>query len=164
MNPQFEQAQQMGMLWLELMMKMMAGGVTADPNAPPAESARRLRDVSLEALGQQADKYMRSPQFLEFIKQSLDAQIAMRRQLNEFFTEAHHGVQGVAKQDVDHILQSVRHMETRVLDRVEGLCDRLDQVTRRLDALEPRTRKPAGNGHAQREAQAADASVEPGKE
>jgi hypothetical protein len=170
MNPQFEQAQQLGTLWLEMMTemmtKMMAAGVSADPAQPPPQAARRARDVSLEALGQQADAYMRSPQFLELMKQSLDAQIAFRTQLNQFFTQAHHAVQGVAKQDVDDLFLSARHTETRVLDRIEGLCERLDRLSRRLEALERGSKTADGNGHAATRGNAAtiDPAAEVGME
>jgi hypothetical protein len=164
MNPQFEQAQQLGNLWMEMATKMMSAGISTDPETPPPEAARRLRDASLDVMGQQADKYMRTPQFLEMIKQSLDGQIAFRKQLNEFFTQAHHGVQGVAKQDVEDLLLSIRHMETRVLDRVEGLCDRLEQLSRRLEALESDADPAGRNGDARRGSSSGEAAIEPGKE
>jgi hypothetical protein len=161
MNGSFEQAQQLGALWLEMATKMMSAGISTDPQSAPPEATRRLRDLSLDALGQQTDKYMRSPQFLEMVKQSLDAQIAFRKRLNEFFTQAHHGVQGVAKQDVDDLFLSMRHMETRVLDRVEQLCARLEQISVRLEALEG---DASENGKLRRRPAGAEASIEPGKE
>ena len=144
MNKQFEQAQQMGNLWLELMTKMLSATVTADATQPPPDAARHLRDITLAAMGQQADKYMRSPQFLELMKQSLDAQIAWRKQLNQFFTDAHHSVQGVAKTDVDALSLSIRQMERRVLNRIETLCEKVEEVSRRIDAIE--SGKSGGNG------------------
>ena len=162
MNRQFEQAQQLGALWLEMMTKMASAAMTTDPRSPPPDAARHVRDASLGALGQQADKYMRSPQFLSQMKQSLDAQIAFRKQLNEFWTGAHHSVQGVAQQDVQALALSVRQLERRVLDRIETLCDRLERLTERLDAVErasggPNGGEKNGNGHTKRLDDAADA-------
>jgi hypothetical protein len=166
MKAQFDQAQEMTNLWLQTVTKMMSAGVMMDPTQAPPDSARRLRDISLTAMSEQLDKYMRSPQFLAMVKQSLDTQIAFRKQLNQFFTDALHSVQSVARQDADALSLSVRHMETRVLDRIETLCERLDQLRQRLDLLEPpNTRPQDSNGHSQREAKAADApSMQPGLE
>ena len=172
MNPQFEQAQQLGNLWLEMMTKMMAAAVSMDPTQPPPVAARHLSDISLAAMGQQADKYMRSPQFLAMVKESLDAQIAFRKQLNDFFTDAHHSVKGVAQQDVDALSQSIRQLERRVLNRIESVCDRLEQVSRRLEALESDgdgsggAAKGDNNGHSKRRgAEPAKApAAEPGME
>jgi len=136
MNPGLEQVQQLTTMWLDFATRMTAAGLSFQPEQPPPDAARHVRDVALEALGQQADKYMRSPQFLQGIKQTIDTSIAARRQLNDLLAQAHHSVQGVAKQDLDALSLSVRHMETRVLDRLEQLMDRLDEVGRRLDALE----------------------------
>jgi len=142
MNTQFEQAQEMGTLWLEMVTKMMSSAASANPKQSPSEAAHCLRDTSLAAMGQQVDRYIRSPQFLAMMKQSLDAQIAFRKQFNQFFTEALHSVQGVARQDVDALALSVRHVENRVLDRIEALCERLEEVSRRLDVLEPANGRP----------------------
>jgi hypothetical protein len=135
MNPQFEQVQQLGNLWLETVTKMMSSAIATDATQPPPDAARQLRDASLAAAGQQAEQYLRSPQFLAMMKQSLDAQIAFRKQLNQFLTDAHHSVQGVAKADVEALALSIRQMERRVLNRMETLCDRLDALGERLDAM-----------------------------
>jgi hypothetical protein len=172
MNAQFEQAQQLGSMWLEMWTKMIAAGSTMDPQQPPPDAARHLRNASLEVISQQTDAYMRSPQFLQMMKQSLDAQIAFRTQLNDFFTQAHHGVQGVAKQDVDELILSLRHMETRVLDRIEHACERLDRLARRLEAAEAHANVAGGNGNARSDATAPaaggasedDSGSEPGME
>jgi hypothetical protein len=119
------------------LMSAAATAASADPKQSPPEFAQCLRDTSLAAMGQQVDRYIRSPQFLAMMKQSLDAQIAFRKQLNQFFTDALHSVEGVARQDVDSLALSVRHVENRVLDRIEALCERLEEVSRRLDVLEP---------------------------
>src|SRR5439155_882216 len=155
MNAGFEQAQQLASLWMEFAAKMATtpGALPFRPEQTPTEAARAARDAAFGTMGQQADKYMRSPQFLEQVKQTLDASIGFRKQINDFFTQAHHSVQGVARQDVDAVFRSIRHMETRVLDRIENLCDRLDEVSRRLDAIEGGAGAAAqDNGRAERPA------------
>jgi hypothetical protein len=170
MNQQFEQAQQLGALWLEMMTKMMSVALTTDPKSAPTDAARHIRDASLGALGQQADKYMRSPQFLRQVKESLNAQITFRKQLNQMLTDAHHSVQGVAKQDVDALSLSMRQLERRVLDRIETLCDRLECLTERLDALKGSSgASDTGDNNGYGQAKRLDpldvsASTEPGME
>jgi hypothetical protein len=136
MNPAIDQMQQLTTVWLDFAARMTAAGLSFQPEQSPPDAARHVRDVALEALSREADKYMRSPQFLQAIKQTLDASIAARRQLNDFLARAHHSVQGVAKQDLDVLSLSVRHMETRVLDRLEQLMERVEEFNRRLEALE----------------------------
>ena len=146
MNPQFEQVQQMGNLWLETMTKLMSAAVATDVTQPPPDAARQLRDASLGAMGAQVDQYMRSPQFLDVMKRSLDAQISFRKQLNQFLTDAHHSVQGVAKADLEALSDSFRQMERRVLDRIEALCERVEELKARLHALDSDQARGGGDG------------------
>jgi len=146
MEAGFEQAQRMGSLWMEFATRMATAGMAFRPDQPPGDAARDVRQASLSMLAEQTDKYMRSPEFLATVKQSLDASIGFRQQLNELLTQAHHSVQGVAIQDIDSVLKSVRHLEARVLDRIETVADKLVEVSRRLDALEQAAEPANRNG------------------
>jgi hypothetical protein len=140
MNTGFEQAQELGTMWLQFLSRLAMSGAAFDPQVAPSQASRQVRDTALSALSEQVDRYMRSPQFIEGVKQSLSASIAFQKQLNDFLTKSHHAAQGVARQDVDALLQSVRHMETRVLDRTEEVLQKLDELKGRVDALESASR------------------------
>ena len=146
MNAGFEQAQQLAGMWMEMATKMATAGMAFRQDQTPPEVAREVRDATFTAMGQAADKYMRSPQFLSMIKASLDASIGWRKQFNQMLTEAHHNVQGVAKQDVDTLTLAVKHLETRVLARVEEIGAQLEEINRRLAAVEAEKASP-DNGH-----------------
>ena len=145
MNPVFEQSQQLANLWMEMATRMATAGMAFRSDQAPTDAAREVRDATFATMGQATDKFMRSPQFLAMIKQSLDAAIGWRKQFNEMLTSAHHNAQGVAKQDVDTLTLAVKHLETRVLARVEEIAAQLDEVNRRLEAVE---NKAADNGRA----------------
>jgi hypothetical protein len=136
MNSPFEQAQQVAGLWMDFGSHMMDSAKAFMPDRSPPEAAKEVRGTMFSAMSEQAEKFMRGPQFLQMMKQSLDQSIAMRKQLNELLTKAHHSVQGVAQQDVDTLLLSVRHLESRVLEQMESVVERLDAIGRRLDVLE----------------------------
>jgi hypothetical protein len=70
------------------------------------------------------------------MKQSLDASMAFRKQMNDFLTSLHHNTQGVARQDVDSLQLSVRQAERRTLDRLETVAEHLDEIAKRLEKLE----------------------------
>jgi len=136
MNSFFEQAQLLTRLWMDTATKMAAAGLRQDPQAAPSETARAYRSAVLDAMTASFDQYMRSPQALEIVRQSMDAAIGFRKQWNDMLTRMHHEMQGTAKQDIDSLLLSVQHLETRVLDCMEQLSSRLESISRRLDALE----------------------------
>ena len=143
MKDVFDQSKRFLELWTDMATKMASAGLAADPDAAPTDAARQVRSAVFQAMTQQADQFMRSPQFLEFVKQSLDSSSQGREQLNDFFTRLHHEIQGVARQDIDNVLAGVHQLETRVIDRLEEVTNRLDELKRRLDALENgKTRAP----------------------
>jgi hypothetical protein len=47
---------------------------------------------------------------------------------DEFLTQAHHGFQGTAQADIDTLMLAIRHLETRILDRMEELSGRVDHL------------------------------------
>ena len=147
-NPAFEAAQQLGNLWAEWATKMATASLAFRAGSAPPDTARSMRDAGFEAMAHSTDQFMRTPQFMEMMKQSLDASIAFRKQLNELFTQAQHSVQSPAKSDVDGVTKAIRRVETRVLARIEELCDRLDAVSQRLDAIENGDSNHEDNGAA----------------
>ena len=152
MQPTFEQAQQWTNLWMDFATKVASVGMAYRPDeqAPP-EIAQHVRGATFAAMTQEADKFLRSEQFLGMIKQSLDASIGLRKQVNDLLTQVHHNVQGLARQDMDAMGVAVRHLETRVLSRIEEVCERLENLSERLDKLESHA---GSNGSRTRQTQA----------
>ncbi|HXE52585.1 MAG TPA: hypothetical protein VN541_06185 [Tepidisphaeraceae bacterium] len=136
MTEVFDQSKRLLELWADMATKMASAGLAAGPDTPPPDAARKMRAAFLQALSQQADQFLRSPQFLEFIKLSLDSSIQTREQLNDFFTRLHHEVQGVARQDIDHVLAGIHQAENRIMDRLEEITRRLEDLSRRVNAME----------------------------
>ena len=143
MESPFEEAQKLTNVWAEFATKLAAAGLTMDPSAAnsPPDAARNMRDATLSAMSQHAQQFMRSEQFLDMMKKSMDASINWQRQMNEFLTKAHHSTQSVAQSDVDDLHRSVRHLEQRTLDQIEQLASKLDQMSERLEVMEQCARK-----------------------
>jgi hypothetical protein len=129
-------------MWMEFATRMMTAGTSFNPFAPPPEAARQARGSYFGALSEFADQMMRSPQFLQLMKQSMDTSLGMRKQMDDFMTGLRHDTQGTAKEDIDSLMVAVRHMGTRMRDRMDEIDDHLREISRRLDAMEGN-----GNGH-----------------
>ena len=120
-------------IWGETFSKMMQIGMTFSPESAPPEFMRQMRSGIFQALGQSWEQFLRSPEFMEGMKQHMDNAIAFRKMSNDFFGKVRHETQTVSREDIDAVMLSVRHMETRVLDRLEELAARLDELAARLD-------------------------------
>jgi hypothetical protein len=135
MSSPFDAAQTMANIWLDFASKIGSASIPSPESGPP-EAAKHARGMLLDSMTQYTDQFLRSPQFLDMMKQSLDASIAFRKQMNDFLTSMYHNAQGVARQDLDSLQLSVRQAERRTLERIENVVERLDEITQRLEKLE----------------------------
>ena len=138
----FEQAAAFQKTWMESLSRMAQAAFSATPESVPPEILKQMRNGIFEALAKSWEEFMRSPQFLEAVKQMMDNAIAFKKLTTEMLTKAHHEMQGAARTDIDTILLAVRHLESRVIDRMGELGAQLDQLRQRLEQLE----KSAGPG------------------
>ena len=132
----FEQAAAFQKIWMESMSKMAQTAFSATPESVPPEILKQMRNGIFEALAKSWEEFMRSPQFLEAVKQMMDKAIAFKKLTAEMLTKAHHEMQGTARTDIDAILVAVRHLESRVVDRMDELGAQLEQMRRRLEQVE----------------------------
>ncbi len=123
-------------IWTETFTRMMQLGFTAPESAPP-EFVRDLRAGILQALSQSWDQFLRSPQFLESMKQWMDNTIAVRQMSNEFLTRVRHEGQAPARDDIDHVLRAVEHLENRLLARIDTLTAQVAALQRQAPASAP---------------------------
>jgi hypothetical protein len=112
-------------------------GFTFSPESAPPEFMRQMRSGIFQALGKSWEQFLRSPQFMEGMKQQMDNAIAFRKMSSEFFSKVRHETQSTSRDDIDAIMLTVRHMETRVLERVERLAAKIDNINQQLDGTKP---------------------------
>ncbi|WP_150107517.1 hypothetical protein [Pedosphaera parvula] len=125
----YDQASAFQKIWMDSFTKLVqAGSIGLTPGTPPPESLRQLRGSIFNALSESWEDYMRSPQFKESMKTMMDNAIAFRKANNDFFTQAQHAVQGTAREDIDNVLAAIRQAEDRVLNRLEAMAERLEQL------------------------------------
>ena len=119
-----EQAVAFQKIWADSMSKVMQVAMSGQ-TSPPPEVLKQIRNGIFEALAQSWDEFMRSPQFLEAMKQWMDTAINFRKMTNDFMGRVRNEMQAPSRDDMDTIMLTIRHMEKRVLDRVEALEQQL---------------------------------------
>ena len=122
-----EQFQAFQKAWMESMSKLMQTAFTSEPSSPPPEVLKQIRSGIFQALAQSWEEFMRSPQFTESMKQWMDNAINFRKMTNDFMAKVRNEMQAASRDDIDHVILSVRHMEKRLLDRIDQLCADLGQ-------------------------------------
>lgn len=131
-------------IWTETMSKTMQAAFTFTPTSPPPEVLRQIRSGIFSALAESWEQFLRSPEFLETTRQWMDQAVAFRKTSNDFMGKVRHEMQAPSREDIDTIMLAVRHMEKRLLDRIEQLGARTNGSTN----LQRPQRKPAGASRA----------------
>ena len=124
-----EQAAALQKIWLDSISKLLNTAFTFGGESPPPEILREIRSGVFAALARSWEEFMRSPQFLDSMKQWMDNAVAFRKMSNDFMATARNEMQATSRDDIDTIMLAVRHMEKRVLDR-------LDQISAQIAGME----------------------------
>jgi hypothetical protein len=140
-----EQAAAFQKIWLDSISKLLNSAFTFGGESAPPEIVREIRTGVFSALAKSWEEFMRSPQFLDSMKQWMDNAIAFRKMSNDFMAAARNEMQATSRDDIDTILLAVRHMEKRLLDRVEEVSAQVQE----LQGGTPRASvRPKGRGTA----------------
>jgi hypothetical protein len=140
-------------IWTDSFAKLGQAAFTFSPDAVPPEMLRQVRSGMFQALAQSWDEFLRSPQFMEGMKQVMDNAVAFRKLSTDILTKARHDLSGVAQNDIEGLAGAIAHTESRVMQRLEALSEQVAVLTGRLEevAKPQRTsnrRKPARRGRA----------------
>ena len=137
-----EQAAAFQKIWLDSISKLLNTAFTFGGDSPPPEILREIRSGVFSALAKSWEEFMRSPQFLESMKQWMESAVAFRKMSNDFMATARNEMQATSRDDVDTVMLAVRHMEKRLLDRVEELSTQIHELQRGAPrpAVQPKAR------------------------
>jgi chromosome segregation ATPase len=116
------------------------------PDSPPPEEMRKMRSGMLKAMASTWDDFMRTPQFMEMMKVGLNGTLDLRRMARDGMNKIHEQFETPTKEDLDSILLAIRHVERRILDRLEGMDDRVRNIVERIEKMEGRLAKMDGRG------------------
>ena len=141
-------------MWADWVGQCAPTGFAPPPNRD--EASRQMRQAFMDAWARHCDEFLKSEAFLDGMKKAMDGALAFRQQLNEFLTRVLHENQLPARSDTDSILLVLRSMEERVLERIENL-------TKRMRALEDRAGAEEPIGSSESGAAAAGAGAKRGK-
>jgi hypothetical protein len=119
-------------MWSDMAAKMMQTQMPEPPRTS-ADAMRETRSAMLDTWAEAWDQFLRSPQFLEMMRQSMAGSVQWRQQINDFLGNLQHQFQGVSRQDIDQVMLSMRHLEQRMVDSMEDIAAAIDDLGRRLN-------------------------------
>ena len=141
MNKGFDQVAAFQKLWADSFANMASVWSQFSPSSPPSDEMRKMRGGMLKVLAETWDEYMRTPQFMEMMKASLNGVLDLKRMARDGMNRVHEQFENPSKNDIDDVLLAIRHVERRLLDRLEGLDDRVANLDEKIDNVEQRIAK-----------------------
>jgi hypothetical protein len=140
----FQQAAAFQKMWTDSFTQMAEVWGRFSPGQPTPDAIRDVRAEMLKVLTETWDQFMRTPQFMEYMKTSMDGFLNLRQMAADAMTRSHHEMQSPAREDIDGVLLAIRHMERRLLDRVEDVENAVNTAIRRLEKMEVAGAEPVG--------------------
>jgi hypothetical protein len=122
--------------WSDFATQMVRAGTAFTPGATPPQMSQEMRNAMFKAWGDYCDQYMRSPEFMDMMKQSLGTAVEARKQLNEFLGRVQSEFQQPSRQDVDQIMAHLHHLERRIVDRIDAVAADLEDIKQKITQLE----------------------------
>jgi hypothetical protein len=141
MNKGFDQVAAFQKLWTDSFANMASIWSQFSPSSPPSDEMRKMRGGMLKVLAETWDEYMRTPQFMEMMKVSLNGALDLKRMARDGMNRVHEQFENPSKEDIDDMLLAIRHVERRLLDRLEGLDDRVANLDEKIDKVDQRIAK-----------------------
>ena len=141
LNKGFDQVAAFQRLWTDSFANMASVWSQFTPSSPPSDEMRKLRGGMLKVLAETWDEYMRTPLFMEMMKGSLNGALDLKRMARDGMNRVHEQFETPSKEDIDGVLMAIRHVERRLLDRLEGLDDRVANLDEKIDKVDQRIAK-----------------------
>ena len=143
MEKYFDQVAAFQKLWMDSLANMTSVWSQFSPGSAPTDEMRKMRGGMMQVLSETWDAYLRTPQFMEMMKASLDGALDLKRLARDGMNRVHEQFENPSKNDIDDVLLAIRHVERRLLDRLEGLDDRVANLDEKIDKVEQRISKQA---------------------
>ena len=134
--------------WTEMFSKL-----TPQPpqgmTAVQPEFIKQMQQSFFDTMGRSFSEFMRSEQFLQMMKQSMDNALLFRQQMNKFLTSTAHGMGATTLEDTNNVVQAIHNVEDRMNEKLAALGTRLEGLERALadgsnaDVGNDKNRRPA---------------------
>ncbi|MGB0717402.1 MAG: hypothetical protein ACPGXK_16105 [Phycisphaerae bacterium] len=114
--------------WTDVASRMSGAGMSAFQQQSQEAMAKAMRQAFFDAWAKQSEEFLSSDAFLDSMKQSMDSALMFREQVNQFVNRAAADSPFSTREDTETMTQVLRSFEERVVDRLERLSERMDEL------------------------------------
>ncbi|MFO0837688.1 MAG: hypothetical protein U1D55_04115 [Phycisphaerae bacterium] len=123
------------------------GAAAVGAGQPSADAIKQMQRIFFDAYGKYCDDFMRSPQFLETLKQSMDGALAFKRQMDAFLSNALKSAQLPSHENWVASAESMVQLQKRIAQRLDDLSARIEGLEEKAGGAKGKA-APAARGKA----------------
>lgn len=123
-------------MWMDSVSGMGKVWSEYSPQNPPPEELKKMRNGVLRAVSQTWEEYMRTPEFMEMMRETLNNSVQWQKMTKDSTNKVHQAMGSVTKDDIQGVLASVQHVERRLLDHLDAMQSRLEAMQSNLDGAQ----------------------------
>jgi hypothetical protein len=126
-NPGPNPTEAFGRMWSDFMSQMGAAGFAPQPSMNQ-DAMKHAQRMFMDAWSRYLDDYMRSPQFLEMLKRTMDNAMSFKQQMDKFVAQSLKTSGVPSREDADYTIEVLHGMERRLNKRLDELSDRISAM------------------------------------
>lgn len=129
----FKQAAAFQKMWMDSMSGMTKVWSEYSPKNPPPEELKKVRNGVLKAVSQTWEEYMRTPEFMQAMKETMNNANQWQKWTKESAGKMQSAMGGTTKDDIQGVMVAVQHVERRVLDCLDDMQAKMAGIQAGID-------------------------------
>jgi len=140
MEKQFEktvkQAAAFQKMWMDSMTGITQVWTDYSPQEPPPGELKKARQGVLKVVSKAWEEYMRSPEFLEAMRDTMNNSVQWQKWAKENSKKIHQAAGTASKEDMQGVMIAVQHVERRVLDCLDDMQSKVANMQSEIDSIQ----------------------------
>ena len=140
----FKQAAAFQKMWMDSMSGMTRVWSEYSPKNPPPDELKKVRNGVLKAVSQTWEEYMRTPEFMQMMKETMNNSVQWQKWAKDNTNKMHSALGSASKDDIQGVLVAVQHVERRVLDCLGDMEARMNAMQSGMEGVQAESGKSLG--------------------
>lgn len=128
-------------MWMDSMSGMARVWSDYSPNNPPPDELKKMRNGVLQVVSQTWDEYMRSPEFMQAMRDNLNNSMQWQKWAKDNANKVQSAMGSATKVDMEGVLVAIQHVERRVLDCLDDMQSKLQGVQKEIEGAQAKNAK-----------------------
>ncbi|MCB1123789.1 MAG: hypothetical protein KJT03_19700, partial [Verrucomicrobiae bacterium] len=108
---------------------------------PPPDELKKMRNGVLQVVSQTWDEYMRSPEFMQAMRDNLNNSMQWQKWAKDNANKVQSAMGSATKVDMEGVLVAIQHVERRVLDCLDDMQSKLQGVQKEIEGAQAKNAK-----------------------